>query len=106
MRLAQAEKLIAEIDAEGAWISCSILAGDFNDTEDSPAVNFLKNAGYRDAYRTCHRSAGNTYPAGSPESRIDYIFVRGHVEVVASGLLPNDPELSDHIGLFAEIRYA
>ena len=104
VRLAQAEKLVREIDGEGADVSCSILAGDFNDTENSPAIDYLRSAGYRDAYRACHRGAGNTYPAGNPQSRIDFIFVRGQAAIVASGLLPNDPELSDHVGVFAEIR--
>jgi endonuclease/exonuclease/phosphatase family metal-dependent hydrolase len=104
VRLAQAQKLVSEIDAEGAGASCSILAGDFNDEENSPAIDYLRSAGYRDAYRACHRGAGTTYPAGNPEARIDYILVRGHAAIVASGLLANDPELSDHVGLFAEIR--
>jgi len=104
VRLAQVEKLVREIDAEGADIPCSILAGDFNDVESSPAIDYLRSAGYRDAYRACHRGAGNTYPAGNAQSRIDYIFVRGRAVVAASGLLANDPELSDHIGVFAEIR--
>ena len=104
VRLAQAEKLVQELTAGAVDVSCSILAGDFNDTEDSPVVRYLRSVGYVDAYRACHRGAGNTYPAGAPRTRIDYIFVKGHTAIVSSGLLVNDPELSDHIGIFAEVR--
>ncbi len=104
VRLAQAEKLVHELTIGGADASCSILAGDFNDTEDSPVVRYLSSVGYVDAYRACHKGAGNTYPAGDPAMRIDYIFVKGHTAIVSSGLLLNDPELSDHIGIFAEVR--
>ncbi len=104
VRLAQAEKLVQELTTGAVDVSCSILAGDFNDTEDSPVVRYLSSVGYVDAYRACHKGAGNTYPAGNPAARIDYIFVKGHTAIVSSGLLLNDPELSDHIGIFAEVR--
>ena len=104
VRLAQAEKLVQELTAGAVDVSCSILAGDFNDTEDSPVVRYLSSVGYVDAYRACHKAAGNTYPAGDPATRIDYIFVKGHTAIVSSWLLLNDPDLSDHIGVFAEVR--
>ena len=104
VRLAQAEKLVAEVEADAPTGACLILAGDFNDLEDSPAIHSLLSAGYTDTYRALHGDAGNTYPAGGPQMRIDYIFVKGHAGVAASGLLPDDPDLSDHIGVYAEIR--
>jgi endonuclease/exonuclease/phosphatase family metal-dependent hydrolase len=104
VRLAQAEKLVREVEQQTKnRADYVILAGDFNDADDSPTIRFLLAAGYRDAYRACHRETGNTYPAGNPTARIDYIFVKGAAEIRSSGLLPNDPELSDHIGVFAEI---
>jgi endonuclease/exonuclease/phosphatase family metal-dependent hydrolase len=103
VRLAQAEKLVAEVEAHAPAGACLILAGDFNDVEDSPAVRFMLSAGYADAYRALHRDGGNTYPAGASRMRIDYVFVKGHSAVVSSGLLADDPDLSDHIGIFAEI---
>jgi len=104
VRLAQGEKLAAELRPceEGAW--ASVLAGDFNDVESSPVMEYLKSMGYRDAYRARHRDSGNTFPAGDARSRIDYILVKGRVTIVSSGLLADDPSLSDHIGIFAEIR--
>jgi endonuclease/exonuclease/phosphatase family metal-dependent hydrolase len=83
---------------------CTILAGDFNDTEASLVIEYMRSAGFVDAYRACHRGGGNTYPAGNPHARIDYIFVRGRATVVSSGVLQDDPGLSDHLGVFAEIR--
>jgi len=67
-------------------------------------MEYLKSMGYRDAYRARHRDSGNTFPAGDARSRIDYILVKGRVTIVSSGLLADDPSLSDHIGIFAEIR--
>lgn len=98
------EKLVGELAVGAPDASCSILAGDFNDTEDSPVIHYLVSAGYTDAYRACHKGRGNTYPAGDLSKRIDYIFVKGHTTIVSSGLLVNDPELSDHAAIFAEIR--
>jgi endonuclease/exonuclease/phosphatase family metal-dependent hydrolase len=104
VRLAQAEKLVRELTPGAGSGACSILAGDFNDVEESPVVRYLASAGYVDAYRACHKAAGATYPAGDPSARIDYIFVKGHTAIASSGLLANDPELSDHIAIFAEVR--
>lgn len=104
VRLAQGEKLVAEIRRGSEDAYCTVLAGDFNDTEDSPVVRYVRSAGFVDAYRACHREGGDTFPAGDPRTRIDYIFVRGRGTVVLSDLLPNDPALSDHAGVFAEIR--
>ena len=89
-------------ESEGAY--CTILAGDFNDVEGSPVIEYMKSAGYIDAYRACHREEGNTYPVDDPRVRIDFIFVRGQGTVVSSGVRPDDPGLSDHAGVFAEIR--
>jgi endonuclease/exonuclease/phosphatase family metal-dependent hydrolase len=106
VRLAQAEKLVAEIDGLAATGDCHavILAGDFNDTQDSPALKCLKDAGYRDAYRAHHRGGGNTFPTPKPEARIDYILVKGPAEIVSAELILNNPDLSDHLGVAAVVR--
>ncbi len=104
VRLAQGERLVAEVQRGNEDAYCTILAGDFNDTEASPVIGHMRSAGFVDAYRVCHKGGGNTFPAGDPRARIDYIFVRGRGTVVSSGLLPDDPGLSDHAGVFAEIR--
>jgi endonuclease/exonuclease/phosphatase family metal-dependent hydrolase len=104
VRLAQGEKLVAEAQRGNEDVYCTILAGDFNDTEASQVIEYIRSAGFVDAYRACHKVGGNTYPAGDPRARIDYIFVKGRATVVSSGLLLDDPGLSDHLGVFAEIR--
>ena len=104
VRLAQGEKLAAELGRREEGAYASVLAGDFNDVESSPVMEYLRSMGYRDAFRACHREGGNTFPAGDAGSRIDYILVKGRATIVASGLLTDDPSLSDHIGIFAEIR--
>ena len=103
VRLAQGERLISEIEAAYGRPSRTILAGDFNDTEESPVMEYLRAAGYRDAFRTLHKSGGETYPASRPEGRIDYILVKGDVKIVSSAVFLNDRSLSDHAAVFAEI---
>jgi endonuclease/exonuclease/phosphatase family metal-dependent hydrolase len=66
-------------------------------------MEYLRSMGYRDAYRARHKGSGSTYPAGDARSRIDYILVKGRVTIVSSGVLADDPSLSDHVGVFAEI---
>lgn len=106
VRLAQAKKLLKELDRlyAGNAYNCFILAGDFNDAEDSPVMEFLIKNGYKDAYRQCHSTGGNTYSTSNPHARIDYIMVKGLVDFISADLVLKGPELSDHIGVFAVIR--
>ncbi len=106
IRLAQAEKLLRELDSlykRKDYYSC-ILAGDFNDVEDSPVMDFLRKNGYKDAYRHCHPTGGNTFDAVTPYKRIDYIMVKGNVNFLSAELVLKDPKLSDHIGVLAVIK--
>ncbi|GEM_PF-491086 len=106
VRLAQAEKLLRELDhlfgKKRGY--CYILAGDFNDVEDSSVMIFFRKNGYKDAFRSCHIVGGNTFDALNPHKRIDYIMVRGDVNFLSAELVPKDPELSDHIGVFATME--
>lgn len=106
VRLAQAEKLLAELDRlfPARDIHCFILAGDFNDVEKSPVMRFLLKKGYRDAYRACRPLGGDTYPATAPDARIDYIMVKGDVDFISSDLIQGTEGLSDHIGISAVIK--
>lgn len=106
IRLAQAEKLLMELDrlfGERRG-DCYILAGDFNDVEDSPVMAFIKASGYTDAYRSCNRFGGATFEAAAPRMRIDFIMVKGDVSFLYANLVPKDPTLSDHLGVVAEIE--
>jgi maltose 6'-phosphate phosphatase len=106
IRRAQAEKLLAELERiyKGNDHYCFILAGDFNDVEDSPVMNLLKKEGYKDAYRQCNVSGGDTFSSSDPHARIDYIMVKGHVHIRSAKLVLGNPELSDHKGVFAVIE--
>jgi endonuclease/exonuclease/phosphatase family metal-dependent hydrolase len=106
IRHAQAEKLLSELKRlyREKDHYCSILAGDFNDVEDSPVMNFLKKEGYQDTYRHCNSGRGDTFTASDPHARIDYIMVKGDVHIHSAQLVPDNPELSDHRGVFAVIE--
>lgn len=106
VRRAQTEKLLSELDRLTRDIDyyALILAGDFNDLDDSPALRLLKSAGYTDAYRVCHKTGGNTFPVPKPNARIDYILVKGQAEVVSAEVILNDPDLSDHLGVAVVLR--
>ncbi|MBF0329234.1 MAG: endonuclease/exonuclease/phosphatase family protein [Nitrospirae bacterium] len=105
IRLAQAKKLLKEIDRlyKNKYY-CQIIAGDFNDNADSPAMLFLAENGFNDAYRHCNATGGATYPSDAPTNRIDYIMVKGDAEIQSSSLVLKNPELSDHCGVFAVLR--
>ncbi|MBF0472269.1 MAG: endonuclease/exonuclease/phosphatase family protein [Nitrospirae bacterium] len=106
VRPAQVEKLHHEINRIYGKndIYCTILAGDFNDIEDSKTINYLVEKGYKDAYRACSPSGGNTYPSHNPYTRIDYIMVKGDVKFLQTSLILKDPSLSDHVGILAVIE--
>lgn len=108
VRLAQAEKLVDEIErlyGKEDTYYCCILAGDFNDVEDSPVMEFLKKDGFVDAYRAIHPTGGNTFNSTDPFTRIDYIMIKGNIKKVHSAeLILDNPQFSDHIGLYAVIE--
>lgn len=106
VRLAQAEKLLSDLDKLTGKTDCYaiILAGDFNDTQDSPALKLLKTAGYRDSYRACYPVDGNTFPVPRPDTRIDYILVKGPAQVVSAEVILNNPDFSDHLGVVAVLK--
>ena len=106
IRLAQAEKLLRELDRlfEKKQGYCYVVVGDFNDVEDSPAMIFLRKKGFKDAFRNLHASGGNTFDSSNPHKRIDYIMIKGDVNFISAELILKDPDLSDHIGVFATIE--
>ncbi|MBF0464071.1 MAG: endonuclease/exonuclease/phosphatase family protein [Nitrospirae bacterium] len=105
IRYAQVEKLVKVLESTyGTDYHASIIAGDFNDTEDSVTIEYLTDIGYKDAYRHCHRTGGNTFDSTNPFTRIDYIMVKGKVKIHSAELILKDPKLSDHIGVYAVIE--
>jgi endonuclease/exonuclease/phosphatase family metal-dependent hydrolase len=101
VRGAQAEKLVEELEHSygSSDYAGIVLAGDFNDLADSPALSVLKASGYRDLFQARHSSGGNTYPCGEPSVRIDYILAKGDFLPLWADVGLDDPKLSDHLGV-------
>lgn len=106
LRHAQVEKLYNQIEKYYGTDDtyCIVLAGDFNDIEDSRVLNYLKEKGFVDVYRSLHPEGGNTYHAENPSTRIDYIMIKGDVKIHLAQLILRNPDWSDHIGLLAVIE--
>jgi endonuclease/exonuclease/phosphatase family metal-dependent hydrolase len=112
VRLAQVKKLVDQLtclELEKQY-HCTVIAGDLNDVESMPALCFLRDKGYSDSYRACHHYAdGFTCTTENPYARIDYILVKkgqnvDHLQVNRSEIVLQNPEYSDHLGLFTEIE--
>ncbi|ASJ09421.1 hypothetical protein A3L11_09340 [Thermococcus siculi] len=102
VRKFQVERLLEALERLNSKNAAIILAGDFNDTEDSPALELLRERGFIDAYRALNDDSGYTFPAKEPKMRIDYIFVKG-LQVLSARRILTDPGLSDHFGVYAEV---
>jgi len=104
VRAAQATKLTSELERLYPAAQVHVIAGDMNDVERSPAIARFEELGYVDAWRACHRTAGRTFPAAAPRSRIDFILVKGAAETLSAETALAHTSLSDHLGVFAVVR--
>ncbi len=89
----------------------TILTGDFNDPPTAPSIQLLTHTGtdtfFIDTFGTANPgSPGYTVPSSSPNTRIDYIFLKntGNLTVVKSRIVMNQPYSdhnysSDHLGV-------
>ena len=125
---AGAERL-AQVEALVAWLASSpehdamAVVGDFNANPQEPAYARMREAGFRSAYRERHGAEpAVTWPSGlqapamdtdGEPGCLDYIWLRGAVEVDDAMLTFNRPDVddptlypSDHFGLAARIRVA
>ena len=104
IRRSQAMSLARWLESQDEPI---VLAGDFNDTPESGALQAL-TVGFRSAHRALEPALAGTYSASSPSRVIDYILVVERVEVVEAGTCFAEPVdgvwLSDHVGLWARMR--
>jgi endonuclease/exonuclease/phosphatase family metal-dependent hydrolase len=119
-RLQQTMKLLAWLDESPAH-DAMVVVGDFNAEPQEPTYSRMLGGGFRSAYREANGAEPSvTWPSGlqapamdldgSPRC-LDYIWIRGSVEVETAGLAfdrpdPEDPTLypSDHLGLSAWLR--
>ncbi len=80
-----------------------VAGGDLNATPDrrSPA---RVAASLRDVWHEVGEGEGGTFPAGAPTDRIDYVFVRGPVQIEGTTVGgPGAEEASDHLPVSADI---
>jgi endonuclease/exonuclease/phosphatase family metal-dependent hydrolase len=98
VRVRQVEEIMRYIpETEAAYpSSAAILGGDFNTTPGTDPINLLVNVAgdshYVDTYAAANPGLnGYTIPAGSPTSRIDYLFYRntGSLLVDSSAVVMN-----------------
>lgn len=105
VRRTQVDETLAEL-AKDRHNDPQILFGDLNATPDAPELARLWT-GLRDAWMVGSSTAGgpSTYPALTPEKRIDYVTVARGVRVV-DATVPSDPAVvpaSDHRPLVANL---
>lgn len=89
------------------------LVGDFNSTPDAEPIAILKSA-YQDSYDITKLppygpvGTANSFKLNAPlENRIDYIFIKGNIEVKKYGALTdfkNQRFPSDHLPVMAEVE--
>ena len=91
-----------------------VVTGDFNDVPQSEPYAILAGAGLRDAMSSSEMphhgpsSTWNAFKAIVPARRIDFIFVRGGIDVLRHGVIGEILEdgrfPSDHLPVLAELR--
>jgi endonuclease/exonuclease/phosphatase family metal-dependent hydrolase len=79
-----------------------LLGGDFNSTPESRVQDELRESGLRDAWMSCGKGDGMSYPANTPTKRIDYLFLRDNTECTAAEVLVT--EVSDHRPVLFTLR--
>lgn len=119
LRIVQLGMVLNEFSLAG-WTkpnSRAVLMGDFNATDDEPAIE-LACERLQDAYRACHPSApGYTWLRKNPmnrgwknmpDRRLDYIFCPKGVRIRRAEVILREPApifASDHFALFAELEW-
>ncbi len=78
-----------------------IVAGDFNDTPSSFAVNQMAK-GLKNAFREKGSGLGRTYNGDFPNYQIDYILTTQQFDVLTYGVIRK--KLSDHYPVYSDLR--
>ena len=83
----------------------TILAGDLNDSANSPILTHLYSI-LKDSFIPEADDTGYTFPSNEPECRIDYILVSDDIRVISSGKLNTyESQLaSDHLPWYSDIE--
>jgi len=77
-----------------------IVAGDFNDTPSSYAVNQMAK-GIKNAFREAGRGLGRTYNGDVPNYQIDYIMTSNQFNIINYTVI--EKKLSDHYAIRSDI---
>jgi endonuclease/exonuclease/phosphatase family metal-dependent hydrolase len=99
-RLAAIDQITREVLARHTT-NCLIMAGDFNDTPESQAIQVV-SAHLEDAWSAAGIGDGYTFPADHPSRRIDYIFHGAALHPLEARVLPT--EASDHRPVVVEFE--
>lgn len=95
-RLRHVEEIMSALESH----SRVVLAGDFNETADGPAIRRFEGR-FVDAFRRAGEPGGGaTFPSNGPDRRIDYVFVRG-LEIESCATIPT--VASDHLPVVATV---
>src|SRR4051812_9859926 len=100
----QVDEVIAHMEQRAAGAPI-VLAGDVNETPDSPRWQALAKR-FVDAFPAAPFGDGNTYSAARPYKRIDGVFVDPQVTVLSCGVpdVPGIAQASDHRPVVADLR--
>jgi len=84
-----------------------IVAGDFNDWQESASKLLFDDVGLHDVFLRLHGQHAPTFPAKLPLLRLDRVYARG-LETVRGEILGGSPwtDLSDHAPLYAELAFS
>lgn len=80
----------------------SILAGDMNARPDSPELVPLFQQ-FEDTWTLTNEDPGYTFPAESPDRRIDYVLTTPGTEVQSASVFPS--MASDHLPVMADVTF-
>ena len=78
-----------------------IIAGDFNDTPSSYAVNLMAK-GIKNTFSEKGSGLGRTYNGDFPNFQIDYIMASNAFDILTYGIVRK--KLSDHYPVYSDMR--
>lgn len=84
-----------------------IVAGDFNDWQESASRLLFDDVGLHEVFLGLHGQHAPTFPAKLPLLRLDRVYARG-LETMRGEILGGSPwaDLSDHAPLYAELAFS
>ena len=101
-RTQEIRTVLAIADSLRAAGVATLVGGDFNSTPESAVQDATRSAGLRDAWLSCGRGDGLTFPADSAIKRIDYLYLTGSARCDEATVPRSDA--SDHRPLLVRVR--